>query len=100
MDEHDKDYQKLYCPYKLGAFLAAGIPVFVQRGIANQDLIERNGLGIVVDSLDEVATIVRDMTEGTYQKMVERVRAFNPLLRHGYFARRLLTNAVFEVLCD
>ncbi|MEY8539003.1 sugar transferase [Lactococcus muris] len=100
MDDHDKDYQKLYCPYKLGAFLAAGIPVFVQRGIANQDLIERNGLGIVVDSLDEVTTIVRDMTEETYQKMVERVRAFNPLLRHGYFARRLLTNAVFEVLCD
>ncbi|XCY66855.1 hypothetical protein ABG807_06015 [Streptococcus iniae] len=53
MDDHDKGYQKLYCPYKLGTFLAAGIPVIVQEGIANQDIIENNQLGVIVRSLDE-----------------------------------------------
>lgn len=41
MDDHDKEYQKLYCPYKLGAFVAAGIPVIVQRGLANQEIVEK-----------------------------------------------------------
>ncbi|TFU97644.1 nucleotide sugar synthetase-like protein [Streptococcus cuniculi] len=100
MDDRDKGYQKLYCPHKLGSFLAAGIPVFVQKGIANQAIIENNQLGFVVESLEEVVEVIQGMTEATYQEMVERVRQFNPLLREGYFTRRLLTNAVFEVLCD
>ncbi|MBM7643478.1 sugar transferase [Streptococcus loxodontisalivarius] len=100
MDDHDKEYQKLYCPHKLGTFLTAGIPVFVQRGIANQDLIERNQLGFVVDSLDEVIAIMDGMDQVRYQQLVNRVREFNRLLRYGYFTRRLLTDAVFEVLCD
>lgn len=100
MDDHDKGYQKLYCPYKLGTFLAAGIPVIVQRGIANQNIIEKNGLGLVVDSLEEAVDKIKRMSESDYQILVQAVRTFNPLLRHGYFTRRLLTEAVFQALCD
>lgn len=100
MDDRDKDYQTLYCPYKLGTFLAAGIPVIVQRGIANQELIEANGLGFVVDSLAEAVERIETLSEADYQLLVERVRAFNPLLRQGYFSRRLLTEAVFQALCQ
>lgn len=100
MDDHDKGYQKLYCPYKLGTFLAAGIPVIVQRGIANQAIIEKNGLGLVVDSLEEAVEKIKGMLESDYQILVGAVRAFNPLLRQGYFTRRLLTEAVFQALCN
>lgn len=100
MDDHDKTYQTLYCPYKLGTFLVAGIPVFVQRGIANQDIIEKNGLGFVVDNLEEVVCLIEQMTEVDYQSMVKNVRQFNRLLRGGYFTKKLLVNAVFEVLCE
>lgn len=100
MDDHDKGYQKLYCPYKLGTFLAAGIPVIVQRGIANQAIIEKNGLGLIVDSLEEAVDIISQMDEEVYQEMVTRVRAFNPLLRQGFFTRKLLTDAVYTALCQ
>ncbi|MBF0775479.1 nucleotide sugar synthetase-like protein [Streptococcus azizii] len=100
MDDHDKGYQQLYCPHKLGTFLTAGIPVFVQRGIANQEMIEKNRLGFVVDSLEEVVDIIQAMSETEYQQLVAQVRSFNPLLRQGYFTRKLLVNAVFEVLCE
>lgn len=99
MDDHDKEYQSMYCPYKLGTFLVAGIPVIVQRGIANQEIIEKNGLGIVVDSMEEAVERIQSMTAEDYMKLVEQVRTFNPLLRHGYFSRRLLTEAVFQALC-
>lgn len=100
MDDNDKQYQTLYCPYKLGTFLTAGIPVFVQRGIANQDIIEKNGLGYIVDDLNDVIDIIDNMTIETYQQLVNNVRQFNPLLRNGYFTKKLLVNAIFEVLSD
>lgn len=99
MDDHDKEYQTMYCPYKLGTFLAAGIPVIVQRGIANQEIIEENGLGFVVDSVEEAVNRIESMSEEEYKRLVEQVRSFNPLLRQGYFSRRLLTEAVFQALC-
>lgn len=100
MADHDKGYQKLYCPYKLGAFLAAGIPVVVQKTIANQELIEANGLGLVVESVEEAVERIQAMSEETYRQMVARVREFSPLVRHGYFTKKLLTDAVFKALCD
>lgn len=100
MDDHDKAYQQLYCPHKLGTFLTAGIPVFVQRGIANQEIIEKNKIGFVVDSLEEVIEKIQGMSEEQYQQIVANVRSFNRLLRQGYFTRKLLVNAVFEVLCE
>ncbi|HFI0251334.1 TPA: sugar transferase [Streptococcus suis] len=100
MDEHDKEYQTLYCPYKLGAFVAAGIPVIIQRGLANQEIVEHNGLGMIVDSLDEAVDRINSMSAEDYQAMVARVRSFSSLVRQGFFTRRLLTEAVFKAKCD
>lgn len=100
MDDHDKEYQKTYCPYKLGAFLAAGIPVVVQRGFANQELIENNRLGFIVDSLEEAVDRIMHLSETDYQHLVERVRTFSPLIRQGFFTKKLLTESVFKVLCE
>lgn len=99
MDDHDKGYQQLYCPYKLGTFLAAGIPVIVQKGIANQHLIENNQLGLVVESLDEAVAYIQAMSADDYSHLVDNVRRFNPLLRQGLFTKKLLTEAVFKALC-
>lgn len=99
MDEHDQDYQKLYCPYKLGTFLAAGIPVIVQKGIANQEIIERNGLGLIVSSLNEATQLIRNMDGETYRTLVRHVREFNPLLRQGFFTKKILIDSVFRALC-
>ncbi|MDW8759412.1 sugar transferase [Streptococcus suis] len=100
MDDHDKEYQTLYCPYKLGAFVAAGIPVIIQRGLANQEIVEHNGLGMIVDSLEEAVDRINSMPAEDYQAMVARVRSFSSLVRQGFFTRRLLTEAVFKAKCD
>ncbi len=94
----DVDYNKLYCPYKLGAYMAAGIPVFIQRGMSNQELIESNNLGFIVDSLDDVTKKIEAMTAEDYQIMVKDVRHFANLIRNGFFTRKLLTDAVYQAL--
>lgn len=98
MDDHDKDYQRLYCPYKLGSFIAAGIPVIAQKGIANQQLIERNKLGLLVDSLDQATQMIEEIGVEDYQTMVDHVRSFSPVIRQGLFTRKILTEAVLKAL--
>lgn len=98
MDDRDKQYQSLYCPYKLGAYIAAGIPVIIQKGIANQDIIEKNNLGFIIEKIDDISNIVESTTEEEYMEIVSDVRRFNPLVRQGYFTRKLLTDAVYSAL--
>ncbi|HGC8953168.1 TPA: sugar transferase [Streptococcus agalactiae] len=100
MADHDKEYAELYCPYKLGTFVAAGIPVILQRGIANQEFFEKNKLGVVVDTLEEATEVVQSMDQATYEQQVKQVRQFSPLVRQGYFTRKLLTDTVFKILCE
>lgn len=97
--ENETVYQYIkFCnSTKTSLYLAAGIPVIVPRGISNQYLIEENHLGIAVDSLEEAVEKVRGMTEEEYAGYVAHVGKFAPLLRQGYFAKKLITEAVHLV---
>lgn len=97
-DEYWHQYMKFNNTTKVSAYLAAGIPVIVPRGISNQYLIEENHLGLIVDSLDEVVEKVQNITEEEYREYVGHVGKFAVLLRGGYFARKLITEAVHLVV--
>ena len=85
---------------KLGTYLAAGLPVIVPNSIPEADTIRRKNLGLTVDSIGEAARQVEHMTESQYDQMVQDVDAFAGLIRNGYFAKKLLTDAVFQLLYD
>lgn len=93
-DEYWHQYMGYNCSFKLSTYLAAGIPVIVPRGISNEYLIEKNHLGLIVDTLDEAAEAVRNMEPSEYEEYVRHVREFSPLIRDGYFTKRLLIDAV------
>ncbi len=79
---------------KLSLYLTAGIPVIVPRGISNQRLIEENHLGVVVDTLDEAAELIKQISEQEYLKYVAAVERFAPLLREGFFTKKCLMDAM------
>ncbi len=87
-------YMKYNNTFKLSTYLAAGIPVIIPRGISNQHLIEKNQLGLIVDSLDEAVEKVKNMEESKYQEYVRYVSNFSPLIRNGYFTKKFLIDAV------
>ena len=95
-----RDYMKLNACYKLSAYLAAGIPVIVSSEIPEKDTIIRKNLGLVVDSLDEAVERVAAITQEEYNKMVDDVAVFSNLIRDSYFAKKVLTDAVFKLLYD
>lgn len=93
-------YMKRNACCKLGTYLAAGLPVIVPNSIPEADTIRRKNLGLTVDSIGEAARQVEHMTESQYDQMVQDVDAFAGLIRNGYFAKKLLTDAVFQLLYD
>lgn len=94
------EYMKRNACCKLGTYLAAGIPVIVHSSIAEAETIRRKNLGLVVDSLEEAVNQVEQMTEEQYNRMVQEVNSFGNLVRQGFFAKKLLTDAVFQLLYD
>lgn len=92
------DYYQLNVSYKLSTYLAAGLPVIVPSDLSNADQIKERGLGFVIDRLEELPDLFRHMTDVDYQEMVERVWRFRELIIGGYFTKKLLIDAVHQLL--
>lgn len=94
------EYMKLNATCKLGTYLAAGLPVVVRSSIPEADTIRRKNLGLTVDSLEEAVSRIESMTEEEYNRMAEAADVFGELIRAGYFSKKILTDAVFQLLYD
>ena len=94
------EYMKLNACYKLGTYLSAGLPVIVHKSIPEADTVRRKNLGMTVDSLEEAVSWIEHMTEEEYNCMAQAADTFGELVRDGYFAKKLLTDAVFGLLYD
>lgn len=91
---HDRQYMEYSISLSLSKFLLAGIPVIVPVGICIQGLIEENGLGLVVQSLDEAVNKMEAMTEAEYQEYIQCIQQFAPALQKGYYTQRCLVEAM------
>lgn len=97
-DDQMRKYMRYNNNTKLSTYLAAGIPVIIPRqGISNQNIIERNNLGLLVDSLEEAVEKVQKVTEQEYQEYINHVSKFAVLLRNGYFTQKVLLEAIHLV---
>ncbi|MBP2621175.1 sugar transferase [Streptococcus panodentis] len=94
----EPEYYGLNISHKAATYLAAGLPIIVPAYLSNAELIRRQGLGFVVDSLAEASRVVETLSPEEYQAMAERVRNFSFLLKEGYFSKKVLLDAVMEVL--
>ena len=83
-------YNQFNNPTKLSMYLAAGIPVIVPSKTYHASLVEKHGIGLVVDDLNDMDTIFSSMTAQDYQKMVDNVRYWQEAVSEGFFIKRAL----------
>lgn len=93
-------YYKYHQPHKLSTYLAAGIPVIVQRGLAREQVILDYGLGFAVNSTKEASDIVMNITEEEYQKLIHNITNISFLIRGGFFTKKLLIDTINYLLLD
>lgn len=91
------DYLRINNPHKTSLYLAAGFPVIIWKQAALAPFITENGLGLAVDSLEELPALFDALTEEDYRRMVEQAAAYGEQLRDGGFMRRAAEAAVKKI---
>lgn len=87
-------YLQYNAPYKLSSYLAAGIPVIVWNQMAIAPMITANGLGLAVDSLENIADAINAISDDQYVAMRQKVRSFQQMVTTGGFARKALQQSL------
>lgn len=91
-------YMTMNTSMKFGAYMSAGLPVLIQQGVAQQELVERYHLGKVVRSLNDAVNAVKSISDAEYQEMAKNVNQVGKLTRTGYFTKQALLNAIYQAL--
>lgn len=74
----------------LGLFMAAGIPVIVQKGLPCEAYVKEHGVGIVAKNMEEVYTACSAITEAEFMKCYDNVKKVQYLFTSGSYTKRLL----------
>ena len=69
----------------------AGIPVIIWSGAALADYIEQNGLGFCVDSLQDIAAKIAELSPDEYRQMRKNAASEGARIRAGFFFDRALS---------
>lgn len=96
--ENGENYAKYNSPHKVSLYLASGLPVIVKKGTAIAGIVNAYHLGIAIESLDSIPEIVDKLTQQDLAYMVEQVDKFRKLLISGYFTKRAIINAEFQLI--
>lgn len=88
------DYYKSCQPHKLAAYLAAGIPVIMEKGLPHEQTVLDYELGFVTDSLEEAVARVKQVTEEEYRRLADHTKPIGNLVKGGFFTKKLLIDAV------
>ena len=87
-------YLRYNNPHKLSLCLSSGIPVVIWNGAAEAGFVEKNGLGLTVDSLDELPEIMENLTEEKYNEFIRNIRPVRERLVNGYYGRTAIQKAL------
>ena len=89
-NQYEREYSEMNASFKFSTYLAAGLPLIVNRGIAKENFVTDYNLGIAVDTLEEVVTYLESVSEEEYKAMVENVKNIGDLIKEGFFTKKML----------
>lgn len=88
------EYLRYNNPHKTSLYLAAGIPVIVWKEAAIADFVLKNGVGIAVESLENLDVILQGISEEEYKSMCDKVAMIGQKIRNGEYFSEALKKAV------
>lgn len=88
------DYLRYNNPHKLSLYIASGLPVFIWSQAAESDFVKSNGLGYTVDSLDQIPSILNDLTTEEYNAITASVKKVALDLVGGKYMNKAIVSAL------
>lgn len=87
-------YLKWNSPHKVSFNLRAGLPIIIWKEAAVAPIIEKEGVGITVNSLKELSTKLNSLTVGDYQKMKANAKILAQKLNEGFFLQQAIAKSL------
>lgn len=83
-------YLQFNAPHKISLYIAAGIPVIIWSKMAMAEFVEKNNIGIMIDSLNEIPEKIKRLSPEDYAKMVDNVSIVKEKITRGEFLKEAL----------
>ncbi|KRL37544.1 sugar transferase [Liquorilactobacillus uvarum] len=84
------EYLKYNAPHKTSLYLSSGIPVIVWKEAAIADFVLENNVGIVVDDLNHLDELLKNISESDFNVMKTNAVKVGKKMRSGYYIRRAI----------
>lgn len=91
------NYLRYNNPHKTSLFLVSGIPIIVWENSAMKEFVEKNGVGLVIDNLNELENIILKVSEEQYSTMKRNVENISLQLRKGYYTTNAINKALDKI---
>jgi hypothetical protein len=88
------EYLKINSPHKASLYLACGLPIICWRESALAAEVAALQVGIAVGSLHELADILQNLPQSTYESMCQRAAEVGSRLRDGAMLQTALHRAI------
>ena len=94
-DESDeyKNYTKYNNPHKLSCYMACGLPVAVWRKAATSSFVEKNNIGYLIDTLDDINNI--DFS--TYDEKKKNVEIIQKKVINGEYTKTVFGKVLEKI---
>ena len=79
------EYLRINNPHKLSLYLASGLPVIIWSQAAEAEFVNKNGVGVLVDSLMDIPKVLKGITDDQFRELDNNVLKMSERLRRGDF---------------
>ena len=87
-------YLRYNNPHKLSLYLSSGLPVVIWSGAAEADYVQKNQVGIIVNSLRDLTGRMNQMTQDDYRLWSQNTADVSKKLMSGMYLRDALKKAI------
>lgn len=88
------EYLRLNSPHKASFYLRAGLPLVVWRHSALAPIVESEGIGLVIDHIGQLNSLLPSVSPDHYRKLCENVDRVSHRLATGQYFREALSEAI------
>ena len=77
------NYLKINAPHKMSLYIAAELPIICWAKSASAKLVQKYGIGIVVENLKQLPYLLENVSEQDYFRMLENIKVLSEKVRKG-----------------